>query len=346
MVENPEKKIVQLGHGGGGIMQGELIRYITENIPIKQISSGIGVDAYDDGATIPLDNYDYEIVVTADGHTVYPLIFPGGDLGKLSVCGTVNDLIMMGAKPLALTSIVLIEEGQTFEFVGKIMESFNQTAGKAGIAILAGDTKVMPRGTLKEMVISTSGIGIKPKKTIIKDSNCQPGSKIILTGSIGDHGAALMARREGIDLTTELKSDLAMLLPLYEIIKDHPEVLAMKDPTRGGVSSALNEWAEKSHVSIWIDEQQIIIRKEVKAICDILGLDPMEIANEGKAIICVEASYADELLLAIQSTPIGKEAQIIGEVKADKPGLVVMQTPLGGKRIIEKPMGELIPRIC
>ncbi|WP_371805949.1 hydrogenase expression/formation protein HypE [Candidatus Lokiarchaeum ossiferum] len=346
MEETPEKKIVQLGHGGGGIMQGELIRFITENIPIKQISNGIGVDAYDDGATIPLENYDSEIVVTADGHTVDPLIFPGGDLGKLSVCGTVNDIIMMGAKPLALTSIVLIEEGQTFEFVGKIMDSFNKTAGEAGIAILAGDTKVMPRGTLKEMVISTSGIGIKPKNLIIRDSNCQPGAKIILTGSIGDHGAALIARREGIDLQTELKSDVAMLLPLYNIIKDQEGILAMKDPTRGGLASALNEWAEKSNVSIWIKEEQIIIKKEVKAICDILGLDPLEIANEGKAIICVEAAFADHLLEKIQATPIGHDARIIAEVKEEKPGLVVMQTPLGGKRIVEKPMGELIPRIC
>ncbi|MHA1473704.1 MAG: AIR synthase related protein, partial [Promethearchaeota archaeon] len=150
-----EKKIIQLGHGGGGILQWELIKFITEKIPIKKISNGVGVDAYDDGATIPLDNYDYEIVITADGHTVDPLFFPGGDLGKLSVCGTVNDLIMMGAKPLALTSVVLIEEGTSFDFLGKIMDSFNKTAGEGGIAILAGDTKVMPRGSLKEVIITT-----------------------------------------------------------------------------------------------------------------------------------------------------------------------------------------------
>ena len=341
-----EKKIIQLGHGGGGIMQSELIKFITENIPIKNIATGIGVDSYDDGATIPLENYDYEIVITADGHTVDPLFFPGGDLGKLSVCGTVNDIIMMGAKPLALTSVVLIEEGTSFEYLGKIMDSFNKTAGKGGIAIIAGDTKVMPRGSLKEVIITTSGIGIKPKKYKILDSNCKPGAKIILTGSIGDHGAALIARREGIDLETELISDVAMLTPLYTIIKDQPGILAMKDPTRGGLSAALNEWAEKSNVSIWVEESQLLIKREVKAISDILGLDPLEIANEGKAIICVESEYASEVLEKIKKTSIGKEARIIAEVKESNPKLVIMRTPLGSKRIIEKPMGELIPRIC
>jgi len=341
-----EKKIIQLGHGGGGILQWELIKFITEKIPIKKISNGVGVDAYDDGATIPLDNYDYEIVITADGHTVDPLFFPGGDLGKLSVCGTVNDLIMMGAKPLALTSVVLIEEGTSFDFLGKIMDSFNKTAGEGGIAILAGDTKVMPRGSLKEVIITTSGIGIKPKKIKILDSNCKPGAKIILTGSIGDHGAALIARREGIDLETKLESDVAMLTPLYNIIKDQPGILAMKDPTRGGLSAALNEWADKSNVSIWVEESQLLIKREVKAISDILGLDPLEIANEGKAIICVESEYASEVLEKIKKTLIGKEARIIAEVKESNPKLVIMLTPLGSKRIIEKPMGELIPRIC
>ena len=341
-----EKKIIQLGHGGGGILQGELIKFITEKIPIKKIANGVGVDAYDDGATIPLDNYDYEIVVTADGHTVDPLFFPGGDLGKLSVCGTINDLIMMGAKPLALTSVVLIEEGTSFDFLGKIMDSFNKTAGEGGIAILAGDTKVMPRGTLKEVIITTSGIGIKQKKIKILDSNCKPEAKIILTGSIGDHGAALIARREGIDLETELESDVAMLTPLYTIIKDQPGILAMKDPTRGGLSAALNEWADKSNVSIWVDETQLLIKREVKAISDILGLDPLEIANEGKAIICVESEYASEVLEKIKKTSIGKEARIIADVKESNPKLVILLTPLGSKRIIEKPMGELIPRIC
>jgi hydrogenase expression/formation protein HypE len=341
-----EEKIVQLGHGGGGILQGELIEFITKNIPIKQIANGVGVDSYDDGATIPLDNTNNDIVVTADGHTVDPIFFPGGDLGKLSVCGTVNDVIMMGAKPLALTSVILIEEGTTFETLGKIVDSFNNEAKKAGVAILAGDSKVMPRGSLKGIVISTTGIGIKPKSVQILDSNCKPGSKIILTGSIGDHGAALISQREGIALETKLVSDVTSLTSLYDVIKDHPGILAMKDPTRGGLSSALNEWAKKSNVSIWVKEDKIIVKKEVKAICGILGFDPMEVANEGKAILCVEEAHAEALLKKIKNLPIGKDAQIIADVKAEKPKLVVMQTLLGGTRIIEPPMGELIPRIC
>ena len=341
-----EKRIVQLGHGGGGTLQGELIKFITENIPIKTIGTGVGVDAYDDGATIPLADSDNEIVVTADGHTVSPLIFPGGDLGKLSVCGTVNDLLMMGAKPLAITNIILIEEGTTFEFLGKIIKSFNASAKEAGIAILAGDSKVMPKGTLKEMVMSTTGIGIKPKNRTILDSNCKPGAKIIITGSVGDHGAALIAKREGIDLETNLESDVGLLLPLYDIQKEHRGVLAMKDPTRGGLSAALNEWAKKSNVSIWLEEEKIPIKKEVKGICGLLGLEPLEIANEGKALLCVTAEQADAVLTAIQKTPIGKDACIIGEVKEKNPQMVIMKTPLGGNRIVEMPMGELIPRIC
>ncbi|MHA2019889.1 MAG: hydrogenase expression/formation protein HypE [Promethearchaeota archaeon] len=346
MSEKKKLELVTLGHGGGGILQGELIKFITEKISIKKIANGIGINDYDDGATIPLDNYDYEIVVTADGHTVDPIFFPGGDLGKLSICGTVNDLIMMGAKPLALTSVVLIEEGTSFEFLGKIMDSFNKTAGESQIAILAGDTKVMPRGSLKEIVITTTGIGIKPKDLKILDSNCKPEAKIILTGSIGDHGAALIARREGIDLETKLLSDVTALTPLYDVIKDQPGILAMKDPTRGGLAAALNEWAEKSNVSIWVEESQLLIKREVKAISDILGLDPLEIANEGKAIICVESQFVAEVLEKVQKTSIGKNARIIAEVKKSNPKTVIMETPLGSKRIIEKPMGELIPRIC
>lgn len=340
------KKIVQLGHGGGGIMQEQLIRFITEKIPIKRIANGIGVDAYDDGATIPLENSPNEIVITADGHTIEPLFFPGGDLGSLSVSGTVNDLLMMGAKPVALTSTFFIEEGTEFELLDKIVSSFNKTAEKAQIAILAGDTKVLPKGSLKDIIIATTGIGIKPKNRKIFDGNCQTGSKIILTGSIGDHGAALIAKRENFDFVTNLQSDERCLIDLLPIIEQNEGILAMKDPTRGGLASALNEWAVKSNVSIWIKQEKIPIKREVQSIADLLGLEPLEIANEGKAIICVKSEYAEDLLTQLRKTESGKEAVIIGEIKPEKPGMVILETPLGGKRIVEKPMGELIPRIC
>lgn len=340
------KKMVQLGHGGGGQMQEELIHFITKNISIKAINNGIGVDAYDDGATIPLEDSDNEIVITSDGHTVEPMFFPGGDLGSLSVSGTVNDLIMMGATPLALTSTIFIEEGTEFDFLEKIISSFNETAKNAKIGILAGDTKVLPKNALKGIIIATTGIGIRPKSRQINDANCQPGAKIILTGSIGDHGAALIAIRENFNMQTTLESDVRSLTDFLPIVQKNPEIQAMKDPTRGGLASALNEWAQKSQVSIWIHEDTIPISKEVQSIADILGLDPMEIANEGKAILCVESAVAEVVLTQLRETESGKNAVIIGEVRAEKPGLVILETPLGGKRIIEKPMGELIPRIC
>lgn len=337
---------VQLGHGGGGIMQEELIQFLTQGIKNRKIGAGIGLDGFDDGAAIPWDFEDSECIVTADGHTVNPIIFPGGDLGKLSICGTINDLIMMGATPLALTSTYFIEEGLKQEKLELIANSFNTYAAKAQIAVLAGDTKVMPKGTLNEIILSTSGIGIRPKNRQIHDGNCKIGAKIILTGSIGDHGAALIAKREGIDLQTTLQSDVSLLSPLLPIIEKYPEILAMKDPTRGGLATALKEWATKSKVSVWIKETKIPIKKEVQAIANILGLDPLEIANEGKAILCVQADKAQAILDEIQQTEIGKEAVILGEIREDNPGMVVLETELGGTRLIEKPMGELIPRIC
>ncbi|MHA1729601.1 MAG: hydrogenase expression/formation protein HypE, partial [Promethearchaeota archaeon] len=261
-------------------------------------------------------------------------------------CGTLNDLIMMGAKPLALTSVIIIEEGTTFTEIGKIIQSFNLITEQANVGVLAGDTKVMPRGTLKGIIMSTSGVGIKLKNKLIADSNCQIGSKIIITGSIGDHGAALIASREGIELETSLKSDVAALSPLVEIVQNTPDILAMKDPTRGGLASALNEWASKSNVGIQINEGSLIIKKEVQAVADILGLDPLEISNEGRAIICIREEHAEECLKKIKNTSIGKDAVIIGNVNDKNRGMVVLRTQLGGSRIIETPMGEPIPRVC
>jgi hydrogenase expression/formation protein HypE len=346
VTEQISKKFIQLAHGGGGQLQNELIDFITKNIPIKRIKDGIGVDAYDDGATIPLENYDSEIVITADGHTVDPIIFPGGDLGKLAASGTINDLIMMGSHPIAITSTILIEEGTEFDLLDTIIKSFNAMTEKAQVAILAGDTKVMPHGSLKGIVMSTSGVGIKPKARQIFDANCQVGAKIILTGSIGDHGCALMAKREGINFETTLQSDVAPLIELIPIFESIPGIIAMKDPTRGGVASALNEWAKKSKIGIEIDETQIIVHKEVRAVADLLGLDPLEVSNEGKALICVRSETADKILETIRKTSIGAEARIIGQICASHPKMVVLKTQIGGSRIIEMPLGEPIPRVC
>jgi hydrogenase expression/formation protein HypE len=341
--------VVRLAHGAGGILQEELIRFITKDIPLKNVNNGIGVEELDDGSTIPLENYDKEIVITGDGHTVYPLFFPGGDLGTLSICGTVNDLLMMGAEPLALTSMIVIEEGFRFEKLEKIVESMNSKAREAGIAVIAGDTKVMPRGTLNEIIIATTGIGIKDKKIKILDKNLKPGDHIIITGSIGDHGTALMASREGLNISTDLKSDLSLLLEIYNAINseiNNNYVHAMKDPTRGGLAAALNDWAAKSNVSILIDEEKVPIKKQVNAICDMLGLDPYNIACEGRALLAVDPEYSEDILKKIRSTEIGKDAIIIGEVKVERPKKVFLKTIVGGTRFIDTPIGEPIPRIC
>lgn len=342
-------KIIRLAHGAGGILQSELIEFIVKGIAQKNVNDGIGVEELDDGATIPLKNYDKEIVITADGHTVFPLFFPGGDIGKLSICGTVNDILMMGAEPLALSSIYIIEEGFSFDILGKIVKSFNQTAKEVGIAIIAGDTKIMPKTTLNEIIIATSGIGIKDKDIKICDNNLKAGDKIIVTGSIGDHGAALMAKREGLNLSTNLESDLAHLKEIYLAIKEdikQNHIHAMKDPTRGGIASALNEWSSKSNLSIWLDEDTIPIKDEVNSICDILGLDPFNIACEGRALIAVAHNYTDKVLQKIKATKLGKEARIIGEVKSEEPKKVFLKTIIGGTRFVDMPLGESIPRIC
>ena len=341
--------VIRLAHGAGGILQEELIEFITKNIPFKNVNNGIGVEELDDGATIPLNNYDKEIVVTADGHTIYPLFFPGGDLGTLSICGTVNDIIMMGARPLALTSMIIIEEGFRFSQLEKIVNSMNLMAEKADIAIIAGDTKIMPRGTLNEIIIATTGIGIKDKNIRVLDNNIKIGDQIILTGSIGDHGTAIMASREGLNISTDLKSDISLLLEIYNVLKldiSNNYIHAMKDPTRGGIAAALNDWAKKSNISIRMDEEKVPIKKQVEAICSMLGLDPYNIACEGRALLAVDPNHSTNILDKIKSTQIGRNAEIIGEVKADNPQRVFLKTIVGGTRFVDMPLGEPIPRIC
>jgi len=348
-VKKGSLNIIRLAHGAGGSLQEELINFITKNIPFKNVNNGVGVEELDDGATIPLKDYEKEIVVTADGHTIYPLFFPGGDLGILSICGTVNDLIMMGAEPLALTSIIIIEEGFKFDKLYKLINSMNLMSEKANIAIIAGDTKVMPRGSLNEIIITTTGIGIKDKNIKVLDSNVKAGDHIILTGSIGDHGTALMASREGLNISTDLKSDISLLLEIYKAIKSEIKnnyIHAMKDPTRGGIAAALNNWAYKSNVSLWIEEEKVPIKKQVIAICDMLGLDPYNIASEGRALLSVSPIHSEIVLEKIKSTTIGKEAKIIGEVRAENPKRVFLKTIVGGTRFVDMPLGEPIPRIC
>ena len=264
-----DEKFILLGHGGGGQLQEELIQYITKGAKLRQFNNGIGLDAFDDGATIPMKDSKDEIVITSDGHTISPIFFPGGDLGKLAACGTINDLLMMGARPIAISSTVFIEEGLSFNILDKVFKSFNDTLEKANVALLCGDTKVLPKGTLDKIIMATTGVGIRPKSRKIFDANLSVGDKIIMTGSIGDHGSALIANRKGINLQTDLKSDVSVLKTMIEKIVDYDGIKAMKDPTRGGVSSALNGWAQKNNCGIMINEDKLSIRKEVQAISEI-----------------------------------------------------------------------------
>lgn len=340
-----EDDVIKLVHGGGGSLMGRLIRSVlVPEITLRKALEGIGLDELADGASMKLG--DYEVVFSMDGHTVDPIFFPGGDIGRLAVAGACNDVSMLGAKPLALTDSIIVEEGFPIEDLRKIIKSMNETAKEIGVAIVGGDIKVMPKRRLDRIVIATSGIGLAKKGSVIVDNGAKPGDTIITTGSIGDHGIALLAAREGLQFETALQSDVA---PIWETVKaalDIGGVTAMKDPTRGGMASALNEIAAKSNVSMWIDEEKIPIKDSVHAASEMLGLDPLEVTCEGVAIICIKQDKAKAALKNIRQTKYGKNAEIIGIVKPERPGYVLLQTIVGGTRIIDMPIGEPIPRVC
>lgn len=334
---------ISMSHGAGGeVMQGLISDIILGNLNNKQVNGGVGLDSLDDGATIPLG--DYEIVVSTDSHTVNPIFFPGGDIGKISIAGTVNDVSMMGAKPLAITNAMVVSEGFSGDDFERIIKSMDEVCREVGVSIVTGDTKVMENDKLDSIIISTTGIGIAKRGQITRDSNLEVGNKIILTGSVGDHGISLMSYREGFGFETDLKSDVAPVWSMVEAALEVGGVKAMKDPTRGGIANALNELAEKSGVGMLLDEEKIPIKKEVHAASEMLGIDPYEVANEGKVIMGVEADKAEEILQAVRKTKYGKDAQIIGEVTNDKH--VILETALGGKRILEAPIADPVPRVC
>ncbi|MGI6465425.1 hydrogenase expression/formation protein HypE [Methanobacterium sp.] len=334
---------IGMSHGAGGeIMQGLISDIILGNIQNKSVNGGVGLEALDDGATIPLG--EYEIVISTDSHTIDPLFFPGGDIGRISMAGTVNDVAMMGARPLAIANAMVISEGFNMEDLERIVQSMDEVCQETGVAIVTGDTKVMESDKLDNMIISTTGIGIAPKNAITPDSGLKVGDKIILTGSVGDHGMALMSYREGFGFDTDLKSDVAPVWGMVEAALDIGGVHAMKDPTRGGIANALNEMAEKSGVGMFLDEDKIPVKREVIAASDMLGIDPYEVANEGKVVMGVAPEKADEILEAIRKNKYGKDAQIIGEVTQDKH--VILETSMGGKRILEAPIADPVPRVC
>ncbi len=317
----------------------ELLEELLSVLTKKNTEGGIGLEALDDSAMIKLG--EKKIIFTTDSYTVKPLFFPGGDIGKLSVAGTINDLAVMGARPLAVSTAFILGEGMSIKELKKIMESINKVSMETNTPVVTGDTKVVEDEI--GLIINTSGVGVAEK--VIRDSGLGIGDKIIVSGTVGDHGIAVMAKREGIEFETQLESDCAPLLSLVEDIIDY-EVTAMKDPTRGGLANALNEMASKSEKEILLYENRIPVRDDVRAASEMLGIDPLMVANEGKIVIGVKKEDAEAVLNKMRKNGLGKNAELIGEVTGEGKGKVVLETVIGGKRILEKPLGDPIPRVC
>jgi hydrogenase expression/formation protein HypE len=334
--------VITIEQGGGGSLMRKLIEdVIVSAYDLDQVEGGIGLTEMDDGATIPLNGR--QIVFTTDAYTAKPLFFPGSDIGRLAVFGTSNDIAVMGAQPLALASAVVLEEGLPVTTLRRVVESMNTALMEVGVPLIAGDTKVVERGGMDELIITTSGVGIADR--VVTDSGLSPGDKLILTGTIGNHQLALLAIREGLELEAPILSDAA---PLYGLIRRALEVggvAAMKDPTRGGVAGALNEMAGKSEVDILLREEEVPVKGVVMTASELLGLDPLELANEGVAVIGVKAERAEDILKAIRSSKYGEDAAIVGDVMEGK-GKVVLETFIGGRRIVREPVGSPMPRIC
>jgi hydrogenase expression/formation protein HypE len=336
--EPPER--ILLAHGSGG----ELSHDLVVSLFAKTFRNPI-LGLLDDSAVLP--GSAKRLAFTTDGYVVTPVFFPGGDIGKLAVCGTANDLSMVGAQPLYMSAGFIIEEGFPFSSLQRIVGSMQETAARVGVQIVTGDTKVVNRGGADGIFINTAGIGVVPEGVNLSSRRAQPGDRILLSGSIGDHGVAILSSREGLQFSTTLESDCA---PLNELVAGmlavSNQIRFLRDPTRGGLASTLNELARQSEVGIWVEEDRVPIREEVRGACEILGLDPWVLANEGKLVAVVGAGGAEQILREMQSHPLGRQAAIIGEVRENPPGKVILQTLIGSTRILDMMVGESLPRIC
>jgi hydrogenase expression/formation protein HypE len=338
-MESVLKDKILLAHGSGGKLAHELV----EKSLVKALANPL-LAKLDDSAVF---DFRGRLAFTTDSYVVSPIFFPGGDIGNLAVCGTVNDLAMSGARPLYLSLSFIIEEGLLQSELKKVVDSVQKSAREAGVAIITGDTKVVHRGSADKLFINTAGVGIVAEGIDISGSNAKPGDRVILSGTIGDHGIAVISRREELSFSTSLESDCAPLGGLVaDMIKASPDIHCLRDPTRGGLATSLNELAKQSKVSIRIEEEKIPVGNEVMAACEMLGFDPLYVANEGKLVAIVPPGDADKVLKAMRKNRYGKDAAIIGEVGADKPGRVVMKTALGASRIVDMLTGDLLPRIC
>jgi hydrogenase expression/formation protein HypE len=335
-----EYKNVLLAHGGGGSLSHRLIK----NMFASQFKNEL-LEPLHDGAIFSAGNKQFAF--STDSYVINPIFFPGGDIGKLAVNGTVNDLSMCGARPLYLSSAFIIEEGLPMDELWRIVLSMETAAKKAGVQLVTGDTKVVDRGKGDKLFINTSGIGIIPDGIEISPRRAKIGDTIIVSGTIADHGIAVMSVREGLEFETQIESDCAPLNGLVEtMFAASREIHVLRDPTRGGVASVLNEIAESASIGIRIVENLIPVSEEVLGACEILGFDPLYVANEGKLLAFVAPAAAEQVLAAMHNHPFGKHAVIIGEVVSDHPGTVIMKTRIGGSRVVDMLSGEQLPRIC
>jgi len=330
---------ILLAHGSGGKLAHELI----EKSFLRAFYNPL-LAKLDDSATF---DFSGRLAFTTDSYVVNPIFFPGGDIGKLAVCGTVNDLAMAGAVPLYLSLSFIIEEGLPQEDLIHIVSSVKEAAEEAEVQIITGDTKVVNRGAADKLFLNTAGVGLIPEGVDISGSKAKPGDKVLLSGTIGDHGIAVLSQREGLSFSTKLQSDCAPLNKLVaDIIKVSSQIHCLRDPTRGGLATTLNELAKQSKVGIKIEEEKIPVREEVQAACEMLGFDPLYVANEGKLVAIVAPEDAEAILKAMRKNTYGKDAAVIGEVRQEHPGRVVMKTRLGASRIVDMLVGDLLPRIC
>ncbi len=339
---------VLLGHGSGGTLTADLIQRV--------FLEGYGTDppsALEDQATFTLSNSGsnghktVRIALTTDSFVVRPPFFPGGDIGRLAIHGTVNDLAVGGATPLYLSAAFILEEGLPMADLRRIVASMREACAEAGVSIVTGDTKVVDRGKGDQIFITTTGVGIVPGGRYLSVRNARPGDKILVSGTIGDHGVTIMSVREGIDFETVLESDSASLHDLTRVmLAACPSIRWMRDPTRGGLSSSLNELADASDVGVSLDEAAIPVRPEVHAACAMLGLDPLYVANEGKLVAVVPPRDAEFLLDVMRGHPLGRHAALIGEIVDEHPGMVILRSFIGGERVVTMLAGEQLPRIC
>jgi hydrogenase expression/formation protein HypE len=335
-----DHKNIVLAHGSGGKLSHQLIQKMVLPAFLNDL-----LEPLHDGAVFSINGA--ELAFSTDSYVVKPIFFPGGDIGKLAIHGTVNDLAMCGARPLYLSAAFIIEEGFSMQDLSLILQSMRQAADTAGVSLVTGDTKVVDRGKGDQIFINTAGIGAVHPGVRIHPNRAQVGDKILVSGGIAVHGIAIMSAREGLEFETQIASDTAPLNGLVEVIlAASQDIHVLRDPTRGGVTSALTEIAESAQLGIRLEERSLPISEEVKGACEILGLDPLYVANEGKLLAFVPPKDADRVLSAMRSHPLGEKACVIGQVVAEHPGFVTMKTHVGGTRVVDMLSGEQLPRIC